>query len=76
MSVSSVYSNQSETELTVKEHLPAVDHIDQGRMEGKDKVSTNSVYSNRRETELTVGRALTRFIAGHIVQGSMEGRGN
>ncbi len=39
-----------------------VDHIRQGRMEGKGKVSASSVYSNQRETEVTVVRALTRFI--------------
>ncbi len=76
MSVSSVYSNQSETKLTVKKLTSfIVDHIDQDRMEGKDKVSANSVYSNQRETEVTVGRALTPFNVDHIDQGKMEGKG-
>ncbi len=44
-------------------------------MEGKGKVSASSLYSNQRQTEVTVGRALTRFIVDHIVQGRREGKG-
>ncbi len=64
------------TEVTVGRALTdfIVDHIDQGRMEGKWKVSASSVYSSQRETEVTVGRALTSFIVDHIDQGRMEGK--
>ncbi len=74
VSVSSVHSNQRETEVSVGRALTAfiVDHIDQGRMERNRKVSGSSVYSNQRETEVTVGRALTGFIVDHIDQHRME----
>ncbi len=49
MSVSSVYSNQREKQVTVGRALTnfIVDHMNQVRKEGKGKVRATSVHSNQ-----------------------------
>ncbi len=53
MSAISLYSNQRETEVTVGRALTIfiVDHIEQGRMEGKGNVSASSLCSDQHEAE-------------------------
>ncbi len=51
------------------------DHIDQSKVEGREKVNAYPAYSNQNKTEVTVGRALTSFIVDHIGQGRMEEKG-